>query len=106
MLLTIRQAEVFTGYSSDSLRNWIKDGKLTATIVGNKYMISQEDLAPYVKVKKDSLMNDIVLKKEDANKENFFPYSETSALERERLLTQRVIELKEMISMVIQTSTV
>jgi hypothetical protein len=49
MLLTLRQAEKVTEYSTDTLRNRIKDGTIPAIKVKNRYMIEEKDLEPHIK---------------------------------------------------------
>lgn len=51
MLLTLKQASEFTGYSIDTLRGKIRDGSISTVIIKNKHMIEENDLSTFVKKK-------------------------------------------------------
>jgi len=47
-LLTLDQAAVYLGLHSNTVRRYIREGKLAAFVVGNRYTISTEELGRFV----------------------------------------------------------
>ena len=47
-MLTVLEAARRTGKNPETVRRWIREGKLAATKVGTQYLIAEQDLAELV----------------------------------------------------------
>ena len=56
MWLPIAKAAGLIGYSDQTIRNWIKSGKITAYRIGRSWRINRDDLAQMLEESKTAKM--------------------------------------------------
>jgi excisionase family DNA binding protein len=54
-VLTVPEAARRVGRDPETVRRWIRSGRLPSTKVGTQHLIDEEDLAPFEEVGSDSL---------------------------------------------------
>jgi len=72
-LLTRRQAAEYSGYSRQSIYNWVKDGQLEEYSIGGRPHVSTADLDRYLKEKKRVRVNGGTKDNSAENRRDSFP---------------------------------